>query len=122
MDTVYIVALLVALTLIITVAVYFYLVGAEEPKPTPRPVAPVPAAKEKEKPQAPAKPQMGKPVLFEIPPNIPRNLATIKIIAQERPDLIVYICKYWLRQGQKGSLLKMLADKTPPPKMPLPKK
>jgi len=73
---------------------YYYYFTPEEPTqpPKPKPVVKV------EEP-LPPKP---KPA-FDIPPWVPRNLATIKTIAEVRPDIILNIVRRWLRE-----------DKSPP--------
>ena len=35
-----------------------------------------------------------------IPPGIPRNMFTIKIMAEETPDLVINVVKNWLKKGQ----------------------
>jgi len=40
-----------------------------------------------------------------IPQGIPRNMFTIKIMADETPDLVIGVVKNWLKQGKKSSVL-----------------
>lgn len=42
-----------------------------------------------------------KPGALILPPFVKRNRETLKIIAEERPDVILKIVKRWLREGGK---------------------
>jgi flagellar biosynthesis/type III secretory pathway M-ring protein FliF/YscJ len=41
--------------------------------------------------------------ILEIPPHIPRTLETIKIMAQERPEIISKVVRKWMDEWQKSN-------------------
>ncbi len=82
------VAAVVALLLL----AYLYLREKEKPakkKPHAKPKAR--AAAQQAKIETPGK-------VSPLPPDVPRTLGTVKIIAEEKPDWIINIIRRWLRQ------------------------
>ena len=121
MEIAFLIIILAAIALIVFAAIYFLAGDGEEPPPPPKPAAPPPKPAETAAQKA-ATPRPVKPGGFVIPPFVPRTLSTIKIIAEERPDVILSIVRRWLREGQKKTPLKSLLPQNPPPKSLPPKK
>ncbi|MBI5177679.1 MAG: hypothetical protein HZA04_00285 [Nitrospinae bacterium] len=93
MATFFVGVVVVALAIFAAAGTYYYFyAGPEEPPPSP------PKASAKAVVKAPP-PPAPKPA-FEIPPWVPRNLGTIKTIAEERPDIVVNIVRRWLREDK----------------------
>ena len=89
MEYIYALALLLILALAASVAIYLYLAHKEE---TP---AKKPAAKKKDEPAAGAR---EKQPPYPLPPELPRTIATIKLLAQEDAEMVANICKRWLKE------------------------
>ncbi len=90
MEYIYALVLLLVLALAVSVAVYFYFTHQEgepaaKPAPPPAPKVGKPATSAKEPP-------------YPLPPELPRTIGTIKILAQEDPDIVANVCKRWLRR------------------------
>jgi hypothetical protein len=73
---------------------YYYHTSEKTTKAKPKTAA---ASAPSKPPPAPVK-ISPKPGAFVIPPFVPRNRETLKIIAEERPDLILKIVKNWLQK------------------------
>lgn len=91
MEYIHALALLLVLALAASVAVYFYVAHTGETPPQKKP-APQPAAKTEGVKAA------GKEPPYPLPPELPRTIGTIKILAQEDPEIVANICKRWLRK------------------------
>ncbi len=90
MTYIHLFALLLVLALIAALAVYWYVSQKEEGA---KPSAPKPAAKAEAKKEEPQK----APPPFPLPPELPRTVGTVKLLAQEDPEVVANICKRWLR-------------------------
>lgn len=90
MEYIYALVLLLVLALAASVAVYFYITHKEE-EPAKKPAA-QPAAKTEGAKAAGQEPP------YPLPPELPRTIATIKLLAREDPEIVANICKRWLRK------------------------
>ncbi len=88
--------ILVAVVVTALLLAYFYLREKEEP-----PKDKLENKKPSGKPKTPSVVQLAKKepeTVSPIPPDVPRTLGTIKIIAEEKPDWMLKIVRRWLKQ------------------------
>tara|TARA_B100000315_G_scaffold68345_1_gene62260 strand:- start:911 stop:1222 length:312 start_codon:yes stop_codon:yes gene_type:complete len=93
---------IVALSLLAAFIIYFFLVRPKRKKKTRRRVGPKAKPKKalaKKKSQMPSgSAQKPKKYRYELPPGIPRDINTIKIIAKEDPQVIIDIVRKWMKE------------------------
>ncbi len=93
--------ILVAVVVTALLLAYFYLREKEEPAKDKLENKKPAMKKPSGKPKTPSVIQLAKEEprnVSPIPPDVPRTLGTIKIIAEEKPDWMLKIVRRWLKQ------------------------
>jgi flagellar biosynthesis/type III secretory pathway M-ring protein FliF/YscJ len=102
--TLYLVVLMFVAALIISAALFYYVYTTRRPgkkKTSGRKTATRPKQVSLKAQHPATQTKSAKPGALVLPPFAPRNRDTLKIIAEERPDVIVKIVRKWLREGSK---------------------
>lgn len=82
---------------IITAFILYTFLAREKPKPKIR-IKPKRIARPKTALLPPAQAQTPTRHRYELPPEIPRDINTMKIIAREDPQIIIDIIRKWMRE------------------------
>ncbi|MBI3794750.1 MAG: hypothetical protein HY280_08490 [Nitrospinae bacterium] len=89
---------LVAIILVAVLLYHFW--GDEKPARKKSPIETKGVEKPKPAPAVPSAIKTSAKPIFELPDFIPKNLETIKMLAEERPEIVVQVARKWLREGR----------------------